>query len=143
MKNKAIIVSGYFNPLHKGHIEYFNIAKSLGDKLIVIVNNDHQRKIKGSKEFMLEDERLLIVDSLNVTDYVLLSVDRDRLLGYHLKRSIMNTLESLIFCQWWDQDNDTIPEVDICKKLGIELLDGLGDKIQSSSWILNNKNENK
>ena len=77
MKNKAIIVSGYFNPLHKGHIEYFNIAKSLGDKLIVIVNNDHQRKIKGSKEFMLEDERLLIVDSWNVTDYVVfVFVDR-------------------------------------------------------------------
>ena len=49
MKNKIIIVSGYFNPLHKGHIEYFKNAKSLGDKLIVIVNNDNQRKLKDSK----------------------------------------------------------------------------------------------
>ena len=60
MKNKTIIVSGYFNPLHKGHIEYFKKAKSLGENLFVIVNNDNQRKLKGSKEFMLEDERVLI-----------------------------------------------------------------------------------
>ena len=49
MKNKAIIVSGYFNPLHKGHIEFFHLAKKHGDKLFVIVNNDNQRMIKGSK----------------------------------------------------------------------------------------------
>jgi len=50
-KQKAIIVSGYFNPIHKGHLEYFNNAKALADKLFVIVNNDHQRALKGSKEF--------------------------------------------------------------------------------------------
>ena len=50
MKKKVIIVSGYFNPLHKGHIEYFKLAKKNGDKLFVIVNNDHQRDFKGSKE---------------------------------------------------------------------------------------------
>ena len=49
MKKKLIIVSGYFNPLHKGHIEYFKSAKSIGDFLIVIVNNDLQRQLKGSK----------------------------------------------------------------------------------------------
>ena len=58
---KAIIVSGYFNPLHKGHIEYFKLAKQKGDFLIVIVNNDQQRALKQSKEFMLQDERLMIV----------------------------------------------------------------------------------
>jgi cytidyltransferase-related domain len=61
---KAIIVSGYFNPLHKGHIEYFNHSKAVGDELIVIVNNDHQRKLKGSAEFQLEDERLFIVSNV-------------------------------------------------------------------------------
>ena len=55
MKPKAIIVSGYFNPIHKGHIEYFNNAKAKGDKLIVIVNSDHQRALKGSKEFQKEE----------------------------------------------------------------------------------------
>ena len=72
MKPKAIIVSGYFNPLHKGHIDYFHLAKSKGDLLFVIVNNDYQRKLKGSKEFMLEEERILIIDELKVSDKVIL-----------------------------------------------------------------------
>lgn len=61
---KVIIVSGYFNPLHKGHIEYFNMAKACGDQLFVIVNNDYQRVLKGSKAFMKEDERVYIVKNL-------------------------------------------------------------------------------
>ena len=78
MKSKIIIVSGYFNPLHKGHIDYFKNAKNLGDKLFVIVNNDNQRRIKGSKEFMLEEERALIIDELALTDKIFISIDQDR-----------------------------------------------------------------
>ena len=78
MKNRAIIVSGYFNPLHIGHIEYFKIAKKNFDKLFVIVNNDYQRHLKGSNEFMLEDERVEIIKALSITDKVYLSIDRDR-----------------------------------------------------------------
>ena len=65
---KAIILSGYFNPLHVGHIEYFQEAKKIADELIVIVNNDFQRKLKGSKEFMHENERVLIIKSLKIVD---------------------------------------------------------------------------
>jgi D-beta-D-heptose 7-phosphate kinase/D-beta-D-heptose 1-phosphate adenosyltransferase len=54
-KPKAVIVSGYFNPIHKGHLEYFNNAKALAHKLFVIVNNDFQRELKGSKEFQDEN----------------------------------------------------------------------------------------
>ena len=61
MKKKAVIVSGYFNPIHKGHIEYFNNAKTTSDKLFVIVNSDNQRVLKGSKSFQDEKERLIIV----------------------------------------------------------------------------------
>ena len=75
MTKKAIIVSGYFNPLHKGHIEYFKLAKSRGDLLFVIVNNDIQREKKGSKEFMLQDERIVIISSLKIVDEVILSID--------------------------------------------------------------------
>ena len=75
-KPKAIIVSGYFNPIHKGHIEYFKNAKKFADKLIVIVNNDKQRILKGSKEFMLEDERLFIVQNIKAVDFVYMSVDQ-------------------------------------------------------------------
>ena len=60
-KPKAIIVSGYFNPIHKGHLEYFINAKTQDDLLFVIVNSDHQRALKGSKEFQQEDEGLFIV----------------------------------------------------------------------------------
>ena len=145
MKNKAIIVSGYFNPLHKGHLEYFSMAKSHGEKLIVIVNNDFQRKLKGSNEFMLEDERLLIIQALNITDFVFLSIDKDRTVRKSLEEIYNRYSKSfeLFFANGGDQDNKTIPEVGICKKLGIKLLDGLGSKIQSSSWLINSKDENK
>ncbi|MDC3219338.1 adenylyltransferase/cytidyltransferase family protein [Flavobacteriaceae bacterium] len=145
MKNKAIIVSGYFNPLHKGHLEYFSMAKSHGEKLIVIVNNDFQRKLKGSNEFMLEDERLLIIQALNITDFVFLSIDKDRTVRESLEEIYNRYSKSfeLFFANGGDQDNKTIPEVGICKKLGIKLLDGLGSKIQSSSWLINSKDENK
>ena len=77
-KPKAIIVSGYFNPIHKGHLEYFNNAKALADKLFVIVNNDHQRVLKGSKEFQKEDERMIIVSNIKAVDHAVLSIDQDR-----------------------------------------------------------------
>ena len=68
-KNKLIIVSGYFNPLHKGHIEYFKLSKKIGDFLLVIINNDNQRKLKGSKKFMDQDEREIIISNLSLVDY--------------------------------------------------------------------------
>ena len=141
MKTKIIIVSGYFNPLHKGHIDYFNKAKSLGDTLFVIVNNDHQRELKGSQEFMLEDERVLIIDELKVTDKVFLSIDKDRSVSSSIEKihSEYSSNAELYFVNGGDQDIKNIPEMEICKKLGIELIDGLGKKIQSSSWLLNKK----
>ena len=138
MKKKAIIVSGYFNPIHKGHLEYLNNARKLADILFVIVNNDHQRALKNSKEFQLEEERMLIVSSLRVVDEAILSIDTDR--------TVCETIASiakeygqdydLAFANGGDQNNNTIPERPICEKMGIALLDGLGDKIQSSSWLL-------
>ena len=74
MKRKAIIVSGYFNPIHKGHLEYFHKAKSCGDALFVIINSDYQRALKGSKEFQKEDERQLIVSNLRIVDKTFLSI---------------------------------------------------------------------
>ena len=65
-KKKGMIVSGYFNPIHKGHIEYFNNAKALADKLFVIVNNDYQRALKASKEFQQEKERIFTVSNINI-----------------------------------------------------------------------------
>ena len=138
MKKKAIIVSGYFNPIHKGHLEYFQNAKKLADVLFVIVNNDHQRALKQSKEFQLEQERMVIVSSLRVVDKAILSIDTDRTVCATIA-SIANSYGQdydLAFANGGDQNNNTIPERPICEKMGIALLDGLGDKIQSSSWLL-------
>ena len=145
---KIIIVSGYFNPLHKGHIEYFKKAKSLGHELWVIVNNDEQRALKGSKPFMDEEERLFIVSNIKYVNEALISVDTDRTVCNSL-RLIANTCKlthpdmkiQLYFANGGDQKNDIIPEREICEKLGIELVDGLGDKIQSSSWLLEEKRD--
>ena len=144
MKPKGIIVSGYFNPLHKGHLELFEKAKAQGDVLFVIVNNDHQRALKGSQEFMLEAERVLIVAALKVTDKAILSIDQDRTVCATLAH-IHNEFGAnydLYFANGGDQNNNSIPEVPVCKKLGIGLVEGLGDKIQSSSWLLKKKDEN-
>jgi cytidyltransferase-like protein len=137
-KPKAIIVSGYFNPLHKGHLELFEKAKSHGDYLFVIVNNDYQRSLKGSREFMLEKERILIVEALAITDKTILSLDRDRTVRSTIDKICSNYGDKyeLYFANGGDQITDKCPEASVCKKNGIGLIDGLGEKIQSSSWLL-------
>jgi cytidyltransferase-like protein len=138
MKKTAIIVSGYFNPIHRGHIEFLNLSKKKGDILIVIVNNDHQRKIKGSKEFMKEDERVLIIENIKCVDKVYLSIDKDRTVIETIKLIHLDMTNdyNLFFANGGDQNNSTIAEKDICNTLKIGLLDNLGNKIQSSSWLL-------
>ena len=137
-KQKAVIVSGYFNPIHKGHLELFRKAKEQADKLWVIVNSDLQRELKGSKEFMDELERLEIVQSIRYVDYALISQDKDKTQCKTLETfsEMFGEQYHLIFANGGDQNNDTIPEREVCERVGIELVDGLGDKVQSSSWLL-------
>ena len=74
---KIVVASGYFDPLHIGHIEYLELAKKIGDKLIVIVNNDLQAKLKKGKSFMIEGDRMKIISSLKCVDETFLSIDSD------------------------------------------------------------------
>ena len=138
MKSKAIIVSGYYNPLHKGHLELFEKAKTIGDVLWVIVNSDLQRALKGSKAFMDEDERLIIAKALGIVDKALVSIDKDKTQCATLRflANEYGTEYDLFFANGGDQNNDSIPEVAVCIKMNIRLLEGLGEKIQSSSWLL-------
>lgn len=138
MNKKIIITSGYFNPLHVGHLECMRLAKGLGDHLIVIVNNDEQVKLKGSKFFMNENDRALIVSQICWVDSVLLSKD-------YKTGSVCNTLEylgelykdcDLVFAKGGDRYASEIPEATVCKAFNIKIVDGLGAKIRNSSEIL-------
>ena len=138
-KRKVVIVSGYFNPIHKGHLELFEKSQEYGDFLIVIVNSDKQRKLKGSLEFMDENERLMIVQAIKYVGHAFISIDQDRTQIESLKylHKQFGSIWDLHFVNGGDQNNDTIPESVICNELGITLVDGVGDKVQSSSWLLN------
>lgn len=129
-------VSGYFDPIHIGHIEYFKKSKNIADKLMVIVNNDEQAILKKGKPFMPVEERIKLIEELKCVDYVVKSLDLDR--------TVCKTLATIeprptYFCNGGDQNNNSIPEVEICNQLGIELRDGFGNKIQSSSWLIKGK----
>ena len=128
-KNKIrVAVSGYFDPIHVGHLEYLKMAKELGDSLVVIVNNNHQCELKKGKPFMDQNDRLEIVKALRFVDEVFLSVDKDR--------TVCKSLEAVkpdIFANGGDRATSEVPETPICKKYNIKMVDGLGDKIRSSS----------
>ena len=137
---KAVITSGYFNPIHIGHIEYLKLSKKGMDKLFVIVNNDIQRELKGSKKFMNQTERVTIVSEIKPVDFVFLSIDNDstvRKTITHIYNKYHKEYE-FFFANGGDQMNNTIPESKTCNNLGIRLLFEMGDKIQSSSNLLKN-----
>ncbi|MEK6910162.1 MAG: adenylyltransferase/cytidyltransferase family protein [Nanoarchaeota archaeon] len=132
MKKQIIVAtSGYFDPLHIGHIQCLELAKKLGDKLIVIVNNDKQAALKKGKEFMPFKERVEIIKSIKWVDEVFPSIDEDR--------TVCKSLEAIrpdIFAKGGDRMAGEIPEGEVCRRLGIKIIDGLGEKIQSSSTLI-------
>ncbi len=126
-----VAVSGYFDPLHVGHLELFGNARKLGGTLVVIVNNDAQAVQKKGYVFMSCADRMRIVAALRNVDEVVESIDTDR--------TVRKTLEMLkpdIFANGGDRHNEEIPEAEICRKHGIRIIDGLGDKIRSSSDLV-------
>jgi cytidyltransferase-like protein len=133
-KKKPIIVavSGYFNPLHVGHLEMIEKSKKLGDKLVAIVNNDYQVKLKGSVPFMSQTDRLKIVGALKFVDEVFLSIDRDATVCKSLAK-----VRPDIFANGGDRKSlNDVPEFPVCQKLGIKMVDGLGKKIRASSKLI-------
>lgn len=128
-----VAASGYFNPIHIGHIEYLEKSKALGDRLIVIVNSDEQAYRKHGHCFMKQEERLAIVKALRCVDNAFIAIDSDQ--------SVCSSLAAIrpdIFAKGGDRHIGEIPESSICEKLNIKIVDGLGEKVQSSSKLINN-----
>ena len=135
---KLIVVSGGFDPIHSGHIAYFNSAKSYGDKLIVALNSDAWLEKKKGKFFMPFDERKVIVESIKFVDEVIGFEDDD-------KGSCINALEEIkksypnndiYFANGGDRDKKNIPEMSV-SDINFIFSVGGNDKKNSSSWILN------
>ena len=125
---KIVATSGYFDPLHVGHLECLEMAKKLGDKLIVIVNSDFQATLKKGKPFMKENDRMKIVAALKCVDEVFLSIDKDK-----SQCASLAFLKPNIFAKGGDRTSDEIPESKVCREFNIKIIDGLGAKIRSSS----------
>ena len=139
---KVIITSGFFNPLHIGHINLIREAKELGDFLVVIVNNDNQVKIKGSVPFMPEQERIEIIKALRYADDVILAIDKDRTVAKSLISIAKKYPDAMLFfAKGGDRNSGNIPESETkaCKDFNITVINEVGGgKVQSSSWLIKN-----
>ncbi len=132
---KIAIVSGFFNPLHGGHLDMIEAAAEMGDKLIVIVNNDVQQVLKKDKVILSEDNRARLMRALRDVDEVVIAVDQDP--------PVIQTLEliakqhpndELIFANGGDRDSEkVIPETDVCRKYGIKMIFNAGGTEKSDS----------
>jgi cytidyltransferase-like protein len=148
MKNatpKTVVVSGGFDPIHIGHIRMMQEARALGDRLVVILNNDNWLTTKKGYSFMPEKERAEIIAAFAFVDGVVITEHDEN----DADRSVSRELEKIkpdIFANGGDRRNaDEIPESVVCKKNGIEMLFniGFGGKVQSSSWLTAKIKQNK
>lgn len=129
---KRIIVSGYFNPLHGGHLDMIEAARAMGDYLIVIVSNDHQQKLKKGKIILDEVNRMRLITALRAVDEVILAVDDDITIKKTIREvGIKYINDELVFANGGDRDSrDNVPESSVCEELGIDMVFKVGsDKI--------------
>lgn len=132
---KLVIVSGFFNPLHGGHLDMIQAAAKLGDRLLVIVNNDAQQILKKDKIILPQENRYRLMTALRDVDEVMLAVDQDppviETLGIIAKT---HPYDKLIFANGGDRDSEkAIPETEVCREYGIEMVFGVGGTVKSDS----------
>lgn len=132
----TVAVSGGFDPVHIGHVRMFNAAKKLGDRLVVIVNNDNWLKKKKGYSFMKEEDRKEIIENFASVDSAVLTMhtadDPDDSVCRDLER-----LKPEIFANGGDRKEDNVPEYTVCDKLGIKMVFNVGgEKLRSSSDLV-------
>ena len=136
---KIIIQSGFFNPLHGGHLDMIEAGAKIGDKLIVIVNNDEQQVMKKGKVILTAENRARLIGALRDVDEVLISVDQDPTVIKSLEVIAQKyPNDELVFANGGDRDSEkAIPEGDVCRKYNIEMIFGVGgtEKADSSTRI--------
>ena len=136
------IISGYFNPIHTGHLDYIEGAKEKCDLLYVIVNSDHQVGLKGSKKFMDEDSRLRIVRALGCVQKAMISIDNDgtvvrSIAKIHKEYCDDPFVDGIYFMNGGDRKEGNTPESDFCEQNNVYLIYNVGGgKTQSSSTLL-------
>ena len=135
---KIVLVTGGFDPLHSGHINYFKSAKTLGDMLIVGLNSDEWLERKKGRAFMPWNERLCIINNLSMVDEVYTFDDEDGSAKAFIKQVRAHYPDAeLIFANGGDRTAANIPEMDVVDaNLSFEFAVGGEDKKNSSSWIL-------
>lgn len=125
---KRIIVSGYFNPLHGGHLDMIEAAKGMGDHLIVVVNNDVQQLQKKDRIILDEQNRSRLISALRHVDEVVLSIDQDPtqiMTLHHIADKYPN--DELVFANGGDRDSEkSIPEGEVARERNITLVFGVG-----------------
>lgn len=136
---KTVIVSGFFNPLHGGHLDMIEDASKMGDKLVVIVNNDVQQMLKKDKIILSEENRARVLGALRDVDEVMVAIDQDPPVIQTLEQiALKYPNDELVFANGGDRDSEkAIPEGDVCRQYNIQMVFGVGgnDKADSSTRI--------
>lgn len=139
MKKKIVIVSGWFNPFHGGHLSHLKEAKKLGDELWVIVNNDKQQLIKKGKIILDEKERIAIISELKSVDRVVLAIDQDISVAQSIEKIVQENPDcQIIQAKGGDRNFDNLPkaEQEVAKKYKIRVISNVGsEKVNSSTRI--------
>ena len=139
-KQTIVAVSGAFDPIHIGHIRLIKEAKKLGDKLVVILNNDNWLRNKKTQVFMHQKERKEILEAIKEVDEVVLSNHSNNPKDMSVSGELLK-IRPDIFVKGGNQRNKKdVPEIEVCNKIGCKIVFnvGPGDSFQYSSWLLAN-----
>ena len=139
---RVVVISGFFNPLHIGHIDYISAARNLGDFLSVIVNSDKQVGIKGSVPFMSQDDRLTIIRNIKGVDRAVIAIDEDGSVCQTIREEFKRLqndpfFEDMVFANGGDRKKGGVTEDVLEEEFGIKMIyNAGGEKTQSSSKLI-------